>query len=68
MTAAAKVEKPRSKKVSPRPIRKIMTPATEGTIKRSLIRKVIREVIANRPGQLYNPGQRRKHRTKIFAG
>jgi hypothetical protein len=52
MTAASKAdksEKPKPQKNSSRRIRKIMTPVKEGTIKRSVIRKVIKEVIANRP-------------------
>lgn len=59
MTAASKANKnaepkPKranssSKKTHSSRARKIMTPVKQGTIKRSVIRKVIREVIAKQP-------------------
>lgn len=39
---------PPSGRTSPHRARKIMTPIKEGTIKRSVIRKVVKDVIANR--------------------
>ena len=38
-----------SQKTASRRTRKIMQPPRQGTISRSLIKKVIKEVIANRP-------------------
>ncbi len=52
MAAASKTSKTaksKKTKASSHRARKIMTPVNQGTIKRSVIRKVIREVIANRP-------------------
>ena len=52
MAAASKADKSAKSKqpnASTHRQRKIMTPDKQGTIKRSVIRKVIREVIANRP-------------------
>ena len=53
MTAASekdKTAKSTQNKTSSRRIRTIKTPAKPGTIKRSVIRKAIKEIMAEQPG------------------